>query len=104
MRFFVPAADYDSMAEEVYENLRARVGAPPQERRIWKLAWERALQHMECEIGQSMQGTEDEPVVAIFDTGSVYLVCTTRRGATGDDGPILVGYKESPTPTYFSEE
>lgn len=104
MRFFVPAADYDSMAEEVYDNLRWRVGAPPQKRRIWKLAWEHAQQHMECEIGQSMRGTEDDPVVAIFDTGSVYLVCTIKRGATGDDGPILIGYKESPTPTYFSEK
>lgn len=104
VRFFVPAADYDSMAEEVYDNLRRRVGAPPQKRRIWKLAWKHAQQHMECEIGQSMRGTEDDPVVAIFDTGSVYFVCTIKHGATGDDGPILVSSKESPTPTYFSEE
>jgi hypothetical protein len=92
------------MAEEVYDNLRRRVGAPPQKRRIWKLAWEHAQQHMECEIGQSMPGTEDDPVVAIFDTGSVYFICTLKRGATGDDGPILAGDSESPTPTYFSED
>lgn len=104
MRFFVPAADTDSMAEEVYENLRKRVGAPPQKRRIWKLAWEHARQHMECEIGQSMRGTEDDPVVAIFDTGSAYIVCTRDRGATGDAGPILVGYQAAPMPTYFSED
>jgi hypothetical protein len=105
VRFFVPAADYDSMAEEVYDTLRRRVGAPPQKRRIWKLAWEHAQQHMECEIGQSMPacyGTEEDPVLAIFDTGSVYFICTIKRGAMGDDGPILVGYKESPTATYFS--
>jgi hypothetical protein len=84
VRFFVPAADYDSMAEEVYDTLRRRVGAPPQRRRIWKLAWEHAQQHMECEIGQSMPacyGTEDDPVLAIFDTGSVYFICTIKRGA-----------------------
>ena len=92
------------MAEEVYEDLRRRVGAPPQKRRIWKLSWEHAQQYLECEIGQSMRGTVDDPVVAIFDTGSVYFVCTITRGATGDGGPILVGYKESPTPTYFSED
>jgi hypothetical protein len=91
------------MADEVYDTLRRRVGAPPQKRRIWKLAWERAQQHMECEIGQSMAGTEDDPVIAILDTGSVYFVCTINRGATGNDGPILVGYDESPSPTYFSE-
>ena len=83
MRFFVPAADYDSMAEEVYEDLRRRVGAPPQKRRIWKLSWEHAQQYLECEIGQSMRGAVDDPVVAIFDTGSVYFVCTITRGATG---------------------
>jgi hypothetical protein len=105
VRFFVPAADSDSMAEEVYDTLRRRVGAPPQKRRIWKLAWQPAQQQVECEIGQSLPasfGTEDDPVLAIFDTGSVYFICTIRRGAMGDDGPILVGYRESPTPTYFS--
>ena len=104
VKFFVPAADNDSMAEEVYDYLRRRFGAPPQKRRIWKLAWEQGQQHMECEIGQSMAGTEDDPVVAIFATGSVYLVCTIKRGATGDNGPIRVGYKESPIPTYFSQD
>jgi hypothetical protein len=95
------------MAEEVYDTLRRRVGAPPQKRRIWKLACEHARQHMECEIGQSMPacyGTEEDPVLAIFDTGSVYLICTIKRGAMGDDGPILAGYNESPTPTYFSAD
>ena len=47
---------------------------------------------------------EDDPVLAIFDTGSVYFICTIKRGATGDDGPILAGYNESPSPTYFSED
>jgi hypothetical protein len=49
-------------------------------------------------------GTEEDLVLAIFDTGSVYFICTIERGATGDDGPIPADYNESPTPTYFAED
>jgi hypothetical protein len=102
VRFFVPAADYDSMAEQVYDILRRRVGAPPQKRRIWKLTWEHAQQHMECEIGQWMPacyGTQDDPVLAIFNTESVYFVCTLKRGAMGDAGAIPVSYIAFPSAT-----
>jgi hypothetical protein len=106
VKFFVPHAKDDAQAEQVYESIRRFVGAPPQKRPIWKLVWEHAQQDMECEIGKPMPAyyrTGDDPVLAIFDTGVLYMICTIRRGGKSG-GPILAGCNESPSRTYFSED
>jgi hypothetical protein len=103
MKFFVPLAADEAQAESVYEGFRKFISAPPQTRRIWKLKWTHAGKPMEGEIGKPLSSyyqTGAEPVLAIFDTGACYMICTPSRGGVRGD-PVLAGYNEQPMVTYF---
>ncbi|MCF1462637.1 hypothetical protein FS827_15095 [Agrobacterium vitis] len=88
--FFIPAATSPEHAEQVYESIRLHISAPANGPRIRALSWRHSGQNMHCEVGSPAPAyyqTGTEPVVAIFDTGNLYFVCTPSRGVlTG--GPI----------------
>lgn len=103
MRFFVPKAKSEEQDEKVYEGIARFVNAPVSDKRIWKLRWEHNRKTMECEVGKSMPGScqiGNEPVLAIFDCGNLYMICTPSRGGIRGE-PILAGKNDDSFATYF---
>lgn len=93
MKFFVPLAENDAQAESVYRSIAKFVSASVSNLRIYKLAWEHKGQAMQCEVGKPLPSyyeTGQEPVLAIFDCGNVYKICTPSRGGLRG-GPVLAG-------------
>ncbi len=104
MKFFVPAAEDDAQAERVYKSIAEFVKAPINDERIWKLEWIHNSMSMQCEVGKPMPSyyeTGDDPVLAIFDCGNFYIICTTNRGGVRGE-PILAGKDYNSIPTYFN--
>jgi len=104
MEFFVPAAQDTAQAEQVYGAIAQFVAAPVTDERIWKLRWKHNGMDMQCEIGQPLPDyykTGREPVLAIFDCGSLYKICTPNRGGVGGE-PVLAGKDSYSSATRFS--
>ena len=103
MKFFVPGAADDREAESIHDWIRQFVGAPPQERRIHKLAWRHRGRDLVAEVGKPLPEYFElgaEPVLAIFDAPNCYLICTPTRG--GEQGfPIVVNREHTPALIYF---
>ena len=103
--FFVPAAKDNAEAEQVYEAFRAFVNAPEGGPRIYSLNWQHNGQHQFCEVGQPMPNyfqTGGEPVLAIFDCGNHYKICTPNRGGVRGE-PILAGKDHMSNATTFTD-
>ena len=93
MKFFVPTATDDKIAEDIYKAIAKFVKAPVKSDRIWKLKWRHNGMSMECEVGGKMPDyyrTGEDIVLAIFDTGTLYFICTVNRGGRRGE-PILAG-------------
>jgi len=104
MRFFVPAAEDDTQAERVYGAIAEFVTAPVNTNRIWKLRWRHNGMDMQCEVGQPLPAyyqTGGEPILAIFDCGNLYKICTPSRGGVRGE-PVLAGKNPHSSVTYFS--
>lgn len=104
MQFFVPAAQDDAQAEQVYKAIAQFIAAPITEERIWKLRWQHNGMDMLCEVGQPLPAyyqTGLEPVLAIFDCGNLYKICTPNRGGLRGDA-VLAGKNFNSSATYFS--
>lgn len=104
MQFFVPKAQNDTQAEQVYEAIAKFVAAPITRNRIWKLRWRHNQMDMQCEVGQPLPTyyqTGVEPVLAIFDCGDLYKICTPNRGGVRGE-PVLAGKNSYSSATYFS--
>ncbi len=104
MQFFVPAAQNDTQAEQVYGAIAQFVTAPITEKRIWKLRWQHNGMNMQCEVGQPLPTyyqTRLEPVLAIFDCGNLYKICTPNRGGIRGEA-VLAGKNLNSSATYFS--
>ncbi|RDI98309.1 hypothetical protein DVT68_14695 [Dyella solisilvae] len=105
MKFFVPHASDAEEAERVYSVTAEFVGAPVDGPRIWKLSWTHNGTAMHAEVGQVHAAYRDTPaevVIAIFDTGSVYMVCTPNRGVVRG-GPILAGKGHGSSAVLFED-
>jgi len=103
MEFFIPAAQDPAQAEEVYKAIAQFVTAPVTNKRIWKLQWKHNGMDMQCEVGQPLPAyykTGSDPVLAIFDCGNLYKICTIYRGGKQGE-PILAG-KNYSSATHFS--
>lgn len=103
MKFFVPLAESDVQAESVYQSISRFVSAPVSGPRIYKLTWKHKGQVMQCEIGKPLPSyyqTDQEPVLAIFDCGNVYKICTPSRGGIRGE-PVLAGKDWQSRTTYF---
>ncbi|ELR67778.1 hypothetical protein C942_00085 [Photobacterium marinum] len=83
MDFFVPSASSSTQAESVFSSIANHVSAPSQSHRVYKLEWQHEGQTCYCEVGKTLPSVfrTDETVLAIFDCGDVYKVCTPNRGA-----------------------
>jgi hypothetical protein len=105
MKFFIPAAEDEKQAERVYISIAKFVQAPILKNRIYKLSWIHNGKQMNCEIGKNIVGDSrfnQEPVVAIFDCGDLYKICTANRGVIRGE-PILAGAGYDSFPTYFDK-
>ncbi len=106
MKFFVPAAKDREEAESVYGAFAKFIHAPVNKQRIWKLDWRHNGRDMTCEVGKPLPDyyrTGKEPVLAIFDTGNVYMICTPNRGGVRGE-PVLAGKNAYSSPVYFENE
>lgn len=84
MSFFVPSAQSQEHAESIYQAIATHVDAPVNDNRIESLCWEHEGQEVVAKVGETLPlcfGAEDEVVLAIFDCGDVFKVCTPNRGA-----------------------
>lgn len=104
MEFFVPATQDNAQAEQVYEAIAQFVAAPVTDDRIWKLRWKHNGIDMQCEVGQPLPAyyqTGTEPVLAIFDCGNIYKICTPNRGGIRGE-PVLAGKNLNSSAIHFT--
>lgn len=60
--------------------------------------------NMHCEVGKPLPAyyrTGQEPVLAIFDCGNLYKICTPNRGGLKGE-PVLAGKNDYSSAVYFS--
>lgn len=91
MSFFVPSAESQEQSESIYHAIAKHVDAPVNEQRIERLTWEHEGHHVIAKVGERLPdcfGAEDETVLAIYDCGDVFKVCTPNRGAVCFD-PVV---------------
>lgn len=103
MQFFIPAADNQEEAERVYKAVAEHNNAPVTGRRIFAMYWSHAGQSMSCQVGGPLPDyykTGGEPVIAILDCGSLYIICTENRGALTGEG-VFVGKDSTSAVKYF---
>ncbi len=83
MDFFVPSASSPEQAESIFSSIANYISAPNQSQRIFKLEWRHEGEICHCEIGKPLPAIfrTDETVLAIFDCGDVFKICTPNRGA-----------------------
>ncbi|OEE62263.1 hypothetical protein A1OQ_09225 [Enterovibrio norvegicus FF-162] len=91
MSFFVPAAESQEHAESIYTAIAKHIDAPINDARIAALTWKHEGQEVIAKVGQTLPtcfGSDDEVILAIFDCGDVFKVCTPNRGAVCFD-PVV---------------
>jgi hypothetical protein len=102
--FFVPGKEPGVPTEQAYQNLARNNGAPVTEQRISALKWRHNGMSMSCRVGGQLPiyfETGFEPVLAIFDLGDHFAVCTRSRG--GDNhSPVRAGKSDCKQVQYFS--
>ncbi|MBE9198761.1 MULTISPECIES: hypothetical protein [unclassified Nodularia (in: cyanobacteria)] len=106
MKFFIPAANDHTRAEDVYSAIAKFAQAPITEKRIWKLRWLDNGMNMECEVGKplpSLYQTGKELILAIFDCENLYKICTLTHGGVKGE-PVLVEKNLQSSATYFSND
>ncbi|WP_263588658.1 hypothetical protein [Sphingopyxis sp. GC21] len=105
MQFFVPHATDSDEAESVYSAFAKFVGAAvpaKKSARIRALSWQHNGKDFAGEVGKPMPSYYEvgsEPILAIFDCGDHFKICTPSRGGVRGD-PILAGGRNSQV-TYF---
>lgn len=103
MDFFVPSTSGPQQAESVYSSIATHVSAPVEPQRIFKLEWQHEGTECSCEVGQPLPEIfrSSETVLAIFDCGDVFKICTPNRGAIKFD-PIHAVKASVSNIEYFS--
>jgi hypothetical protein len=105
MQFFVPHASDTDEAESVYDAFAKFVGAAvPAEKsaRIQALSWQHNGRDFASAVGDPMPRYYElgnEPILAIFDCGDHFKICTPSRGGVRSD-PIMASMQGSHA-TYF---
>jgi hypothetical protein len=100
MNFFVPHAEGDEQMESVYAAFAAFVGAavpPLKTLRIQALSWHHNGHGFTGEVGRPMPAYYElrgEPILAIFDCGTHFKMCTPSRGGVRGE-PVLAGKQDS---------
>ncbi|GAA04273.1 hypothetical protein [Photobacterium leiognathi] len=104
MDFFVPSATDLEQAKTVYSSIAAHVSAPVpnDDKRVSKLVWSHEDTVCIAEVGQQPPEIfrAPEEILAIFECGDVYKICTQNRGVINFD-PILANTKDVSKVEYF---
>ncbi|PSV28448.1 MULTISPECIES: hypothetical protein [unclassified Photobacterium] len=104
MDFFVPSAKDLEQAESVYSSIAAHVSAPipSDSKRVSKLVWSHEGTVCIGEVGKLPPEIfrAPEEILAIFECGDVYKICTQNRGVINFD-PILANTKDVSKVEFF---
>ena len=104
--FFVPAAENEEQAEEVWAGVRRFLdegGYPTTDRRLFRLEFTHKGKSVVAEVGQP-EPELGEPVVIILEAkgAGLYYVCTPNRGVLRDV-PLHVGAATTSVAIDFAE-
>lgn len=103
MKFFIPHASSPEESERVYEGIARFNDAPIGNSRISGLTWLHEGQKMSCSVGGPLPdhyGTGAEPVLAIYDCGTLYKLCTPSRGGLRGES-VFAGKNSNSHATHF---
>ncbi|MGE0828616.1 MAG: hypothetical protein AB7O04_04610 [Hyphomonadaceae bacterium] len=98
MKFFVPKAKDDAMAEAIYEAIAKYIEAPilPRTQRISSLRWKHRDHEHVVVVGYNTDPrTKGEPVFAIFKQGANYAICTQNNGVANGRPIVAMGEEVS---------
>lgn len=96
MKFFVPASTDNEQAERVYQSIREFVkeqGYTINDSRIYSITFDHNGNRITDTVGE-VSASNGEHVVAIFDAGMVYLVCTLNSGVARG-APMMAGKNQT---------
>jgi len=82
-RFFVPGKGYGEQSDLAYQGLARTFDVTAIDPRISGLAWKHNGMKIIAEVGSPLPKyflTGEEPVLAIFDRGDHFIICTDSRG------------------------
>jgi hypothetical protein len=89
VKFFIPGAQTEEETESTYEAIRwHNRSCHPTSERIYKIRYRHYDKEWEETVGVKSERNK-EIVIAIFNCGEKYIVCTGSRGVVRDV-PILV--------------
>ena len=85
MEFFIPHAETSDASERIYQQIKkttqSRLGGLISERRIFRIEFMQDRTTYEIEVGKNANFHEvKEEVMAIYEWGDTYLLCTPSRG------------------------
>ncbi|MCK4626329.1 MAG: hypothetical protein KAV00_13510 [Phycisphaerae bacterium] len=93
MKFFVPGAENNQKAVEVYDGIKKfvkkTISGDITDRKIYHVSFTHDGKPYEARIGEEGPYAS-EPVIAILETSGIFLICTPNRGVLHGE-PILVG-------------
>jgi hypothetical protein len=106
MKFFIPLANDDAHAEDVWRRSRAdllELGLPTTSRRIWALSLDVTKPDYLLHIGREVPD-DYGPAMIIFEARDldIYYVCTPFNGILGGD-PFQLGLTERGRAIDFDE-
>lgn len=104
MKFFIPLAKDKEQRDRVYKSIREFVSQEYGEitdRKIYRIDFRHDGEPYKAIVGEETS-FNNELVIAILESKSVFLVCTPNRGVKRG-GPILIGKNYSTKPTDFNE-
>jgi len=105
MKFFIPVAESDEQAEDVYKSIKEHLGkeldARFSDRRVSALSYIHKGKHYSAEVGKPENGVGEVVIAILFEPmRSLYHVCTPNRGVIRGMS-ILVGSNEVQSSTDF---
>ena len=95
MKFFIPHAETPDASDRIYQqikrNVQTQLGGGISEKRIFKFECEQNRTRYEFEVGKNANFHEvKDEVMAIYEWGDAYLVCTPSRGVSPQYLPVII--------------
>ena len=103
-RFFIPAAETPEQAESIYLAIAKFNQVEMPAHRIDSITWTESGETVEFAVGKpfpASYGIGHEPVMAILEAGSTFLVCSASRGGLWGQ-PVVVQGRSDMSVAYFS--
>lgn len=94
MEFFLPGTKTEKLIESNYKIIKDFNNSNENitERRIYEICYSHGGQYYKAQVGKCEIRT-GELIIAIFESGSLFYICTPSRGVF-KGSPILVGERE----------